>query len=62
VAHQPAEEQVVQEPLLDAIGEARELGEILQDRGGVEEVVLRHADEVGGAVGDVVRRAHPAHE
>ena len=54
VDHRPAEEHEVEEALLEAVGEAREARQVLQDPDGVGDVVLRHPDPVGGAHQHVV--------
>ena len=54
VDQRPPDEQEVEEALLEAVGQAREPGQVLQDAHGVRHVVLRHADEVRAAHEDVV--------
>ncbi len=61
VAHQPAEVQEVQEPLLDAVGHLREFGQVAEDADRVRQVRGRETRPVGRAERDVVLVCHQVH-
>ena len=54
VDHQPPEEELVEQALLEAVGELGEVGEVGEDPGGVRDVLGRHPDLVGGAEDEAV--------
>ena len=58
VGEQAAEVERVHDALLQAVGERRELRDVLQDRDGVRDVLARHARPVRRAEREVVLRAH----
>ena len=58
VREQPAQVERVDDPLLEAIRQRRELRDVLEDLDRVRDVVARHARPVGRAEREVVLRAH----
>ena len=55
---QSGEEQLIQHRLLQPIGEAREQRQVPENRDGVPDVLVRHADPFGGAEDEVVLVGH----
>ncbi len=58
VGHRPPEEHRVEDPLLEAVGEAREAVEVLEDAQGVGDVVLGHPAPRRRAEREVVLLGH----
>ena len=52
--HHATEEDLVEEALLEPVGQLREFGQVAEDPDGVAHVAVRHADLVGGAENEAV--------